>query len=112
MAYSLVLSLGKRQLVLTQESRFIKAWPVGIGKSFTPTPTGTYKIISKVPDPGGPLGAVWMGLNIPDYGIHGTNKPESIGKMVSKGCIRMHNRDALELSRIIPVGTTVTIKSL
>lgn len=107
--YSLVLSLSQRKMHLKKMGQVIKSYPVGIGKSATPTPPGHYKIQSKVPNPGGVFGAMWMGLSLPDYGIHGTNNPQSIGKQVSKGCIRMHNQDVLELSKIVPVGTTITI---
>lgn len=110
MAYSIVISLNKRELSLLQDNRIIKKYPVGIGKSGTPTPTGTYRIISKTPNPGGSFGVMWMGLSKPHYGIHGTNQPASIGRQVSKGCIRMHNKDILDLAKIVPVGTTVTIK--
>lgn len=50
-----------------------------------------------------------MGLSKPHYGIHGTNKPSSIGKAVSNGCIRMYNKDVIELFNIVPIGTVVKI---
>lgn len=87
----------------------MKSYPSGVGKMLTPTPTGTYSIINKALNPGGPFGVMWMGLNKPHYGIHGTNDPSSIGKVVSHGCIRMYNQDVLELSRTVPIGTLVTI---
>ncbi|KQB76707.1 hypothetical protein AK964_21985, partial [Clostridium butyricum] len=82
-----------------------------VGKPSTPTPKGTFKIINRAVNPGGPFGARWLGLNIPygDYGIHGTNNPSSIGKSVSNGCIRMFNNQVIELSNLVPIGTTVTI---
>lgn len=52
---------------------------------------------------------MWMGLSKKHYGIHGTNNPSSIGKFVSKGCIRMFNKDVEELARKVPVGTPVFI---
>ena len=110
MAYSILVSRTNRQLYLLQNGNVIKNYLVGLGKILTATPTGTFKIINKVPNPGGPFGAMWMGLSKPHYGIHGTNDPQSIGKLVSKGCIRMHNRDVLELSKIVPIGTIVTIR--
>jgi lipoprotein-anchoring transpeptidase ErfK/SrfK len=110
MAYSIIISLGKRQLYLLENNKTIKSYPVGIGKILTATPTGTFKIINKAPNPGGPFGVMWMGLSKPHYGIHGTNNPQSIGKQVSLGCIRMHNSDVLELSRKVPIGTTVAIR--
>lgn len=77
----------------------------------TATPTGEYKVINKEPNPGGPFGAYWLGLSRKHYGIHGTNDPSSIGGLVSKGCIRMYNRDVLELARKVNIGTPVTIRS-
>lgn len=110
MAYSIVISLSNRRLYLLQNGKTIKSYPVGIGKILTGTPTGTFSIINKAPNPGGPFGALWMGLSKPHYGIHGTNDPSSIGQQVSKGCIRMHNAAVLELSRKVPIGTAVTIR--
>jgi lipoprotein-anchoring transpeptidase ErfK/SrfK len=63
-----------------------------------------------VPNPGGPFGVFWMGLSKPHYGIHGTNDPSSIGKMVSHGCIRMYNEDVIALSQLVSIGTRVTIR--
>ena len=57
---------------------------------------------STQPNPGGPFSALWLSLSKQHYGIHGTNNPSSIGKAVSRGCIRMHNRDVLELASIVP----------
>ncbi|KUO67157.1 MAG: hypothetical protein APF84_15875 [Gracilibacter sp. BRH_c7a] len=110
MEYSLILSLQQRKINLFRGGRLIKSYPVAIGKASTPTPKGTFSIESKTPNPGGLYGNMWLGLSKPRYGIHGTNDPQSIGKMISKGCIRMYNEDVLELSRIIPIGTTITIR--
>ncbi|MGB9802898.1 LysM peptidoglycan-binding domain-containing protein, partial [Desulfofundulus sp.] len=56
-------------------------------------------------------GTRWMGLDIPggNYGIHGTNNPDSIGKAVSNGCIRMYNHHIEELFPHVPLGTPVRI---
>ena len=109
MNQSITIFLSRRQLVLYKNNVPLKTYPVGVGKTFSPTPTGNYYIVSKRPYPGGPFGLMWLGLNVPHYGIHGTNNSASIGGYVSKGCIRMHNKDVLELSRIVPIGTRVTI---
>ncbi|KKB42026.1 Protein erfK/srfK precursor [Bacillus thermotolerans] len=74
------------------------------------TPVGDFVIINKAPNPGGPYGTMWMSLSKQHYGIHGTNDPSSIGKFVSRGCIRMHNRDVEELARTVPIGTAVHIR--
>ena len=111
MSYSIVISLAQRRLLLFQNGQAINSWPVGVGKSSSPTPSGYYSIVNKRPNPGGPFGAMWLGLSQPSYGIHGTNNPSSIGGRVSKGCIRMYNKDVLALARIVPIGTQVTITS-
>lgn len=103
------VSTSKHQLKLFNGNRLIKSYPIGVGKILSPTPTGTYTIVNKQLNPGGPFGSLWMGLSKPHYGIHGTNKPNSIGKNVSHGCIRMHNHDVLELSSRVPIGTWVAI---
>lgn len=109
MSYAITVDISERELRLYQDGSLEKSYPVGIGKMLTPTPTGTYTIINKSPNPGGPFGVMWMGLSKPHYGIHGTNNPSSIGKVVSHGCIRMYNQNVLELSSKVPIGTVVTI---
>lgn len=109
MVYQIFVSVSRKRLALTLDGKAIKRYPIAVGRILSPTPVGTYTIINKQPNPGGPFGAMWMGLSAPHYGIHGTNNPSSIGKNVSKGCIRMQNKDVLELSRIVPIGTNVYI---
>ena len=111
MSFSIIVSLSKRQLYLIKDGVVTRGFPIGIGKIMSQTPIGVYTIINKAPYPGGPFGAMWMGLSRPHYGIHGTNAPWTIGNQVSKGCIRMHNKDVLELAQIIPIGTKVTIRA-
>ena len=57
--------------------------------------------------PNNPVGSVWIGLNAPSYGLHGTPEPSTIGHSESHGCIRMTNWDALRLASLITVGTNV-----
>jgi lipoprotein-anchoring transpeptidase ErfK/SrfK len=45
------------------------------------------------------------------YRIHGTNEPQSIGKSVSSGCIRMLNEDVAELFEQVEIGTKVIVRS-
>lgn len=103
------VSTSQHQLKLFDGNRLIKAYPIGVGKILSPTPSGTYTIINKQHNPGEPFGVLWMGLSKPHYGIHGTNNPASIGKYISHGCIRMFNHDVLELSSRVPIGTRVAI---
>jgi lipoprotein-anchoring transpeptidase ErfK/SrfK len=109
-AYRIIVDLSDRQLYLLDRDIVVRGFPVGIGAMLTGTPTGDFAIVNKQANPGGPYGAFWMGLSKPHYGIHGTNDPSSIGKQVSAGCIRMYNRDVLELSGLVGVGTRVTIR--
>lgn len=57
--------------------------------------------------PNNPVGAVWIDLSKPKYGIHGTPEPTKISKSASHGCVRLTNWDAQELSRLVRPGTPV-----
>ena len=107
----IVVNIRNHTLTLYRNGAIFKVYPVAVGKASTPTPRGTFHIKNKSLNPGGPFGARWMGLSATggSYGIHGTNNPSSIGKDVSNGCIRMHNKDVLELFPLVPVGTVVKI---
>jgi lipoprotein-anchoring transpeptidase ErfK/SrfK len=59
--------------------------------------------------PGNPLGARAMYLGDTAYRIHGTNQPDTIGKHVSSGCIRMLNEDVIDLYARVNVGTKVIV---
>lgn len=108
--YRIIVDLSDRRLHLLDGDVVVRSFPVGIGKIATQTPVGEYRIINKEPNPGGPFGAYWMGLSRPHYGIHGTNRPSSIGKLVSHGCIRMYNQDVTWLAGVVPLRTRVTIR--
>ncbi|MFT4415591.1 L,D-transpeptidase family protein [Fredinandcohnia humi] len=107
--YQIEVSTSNRYLRLKKNGRLQKQYPIAVGRILHATPTGNYIIINKAPNPGGPFGTMWMSLSKEHYGIHGTNDPNSIGKAVSRGCIRMHNRDVEELAAIVPIGTPVFI---
>jgi lipoprotein-anchoring transpeptidase ErfK/SrfK len=59
--------------------------------------------------PNNPMGAAALTLRGGEYAIHGTNRPGSIGRFVSYGCIRMYNRDVLDLMDRVQVGTPVLV---
>jgi len=109
----LLINLTTRQLSHLEGNKTVRTYPVGVGKPSTPTPTGKFKVVVKIINPGGVLGTRWMGLSIPhgNYGIHGTNNPSSIGGYVSNGCIRMYNHDVEELFPRVSIGTPVEIIS-
>lgn len=89
----------------------VKSYPVAVGTPKTPSPIGEWKIIHKGGSWGGGFGARWLGINVPwgIYGIHGTNKPGSIGYRSSHGCIRMYNHHVVDLYKKVKVGTPVYI---
>ena len=107
--YHIEISLKKRTLQLFRDGILQKTYPIAVGRMLHGTPVGNYIILNKAPNPGGPFGTMWMSLSKEHYGIHGTNDPSSIGQAVSRGCIRMQNKDVEELARTIPIGTSVTI---
>jgi len=109
--YSITIKPEEKRLYLIRDKQIFKSYPIAVGKPSSPTPKGTFKIVDVAVNPGGPFGVRWLGLDAPngDYGIHGTNNPSSIGKAISNGCIRMHNKDILDLLKYIWVGTEVKI---
>lgn len=108
--YSIQISVGKRRLTLYNNGRLVRIFPIAVGKMLTQTPTGDFVIVNRQYNPGGPFGVLWLSLSKVGYGIHGTNDPSSIGKAVSHGCVRMNNRDVLQLAEIVPNGTRVMIR--
>jgi L,D-transpeptidase ErfK/SrfK len=107
--YLITIDLVARRLFLQQHGRTVRIFPVAVGSPETPTPAGRWVIVQKQLNPGGPFGARWMRLSIPwgGYGIHGTDDPESVGKAVSHGCIRMRQQDLEWLYDQVPLGTLV-----
>ncbi len=108
--YRIVISKASRTLQLFRNNILVKTYPIAVGKMLTQTPVGTFVVVNRQPNPGGPFGAMWLSLSKAGYGIHGTNDPSSIGKSVSLGCVRMYNQDVLELSTQVPNGTSVIIR--
>lgn len=120
---NIVVDKSQNILTLKSDQDIFKTYRVSTGKNSC-TPVGTFKVTSKIVDPpwypssggmipaGDPknvLGSRWMGISKQGYGIHGTTDPESIGKSVTEGCVRMKNSDVEELYSIIPIGTEVVI---
>lgn len=109
---SLVVKVAPRVLEVHNDGELYKTYRIAVGKSKTPTPIGEWNVVWKDYNWGTGFGTRWMGLNVPwgIYGIHGTNKPWSIGQFASHGCIRMKNTDVEELFEWVPVGTLVRIE--
>lgn len=118
----IVVSVPDRKLALVEDGVVKKIYPVAVGKESTPSPSGDFKIITRLENPtyyhpgkvvgpgaANPLGTRWIGLNEKGYGIHGTNAPKSIGKAASHGCIRMAKEDIEELFSQVRAGDDVQI---
>jgi lipoprotein-anchoring transpeptidase ErfK/SrfK len=62
------------------------------------------------PGPNNPVGVVWIGLDRPGYGIHGTPAPEQVGRTESHGCFRLANWNASYLAQLLWVGIAVSVE--
>lgn len=110
--------------------RMVKTYPVGIGVMGWETPEGIYRVVDRKEDPTwtvplslrekygiismppgseNPLGKYWIGLSRKGYGMHGTNFPWGVGRLISHGCIRLYPEHIAKLYREVPVNTPVEI---
>ena len=105
----ILVDVEESRLYLFQDEELIKTYKCSGGKWSTPSPIGTWTIISKAKWGEG-FGGSWMGLNVPwgQFGIHGTLDANSLGWASSHGCIRMENSEVAELYKIIPIGMTTS----
>jgi len=62
------------------------------------------------PGPNNPVGTVWIGLDKPGYGIHGTPRPEQVGSAESHGCFRLANWNAEFFAHLVWVGMPVVVE--
>ena len=126
----ITLLVDKSDFTLTMllNGYFIKQYPVGIGM-YNKTPEGIFLVKDKLTNPvwyspegvyeyGDPknlLGTRWIGFDETEefygYGIHGTTEPETIGKAMSNGCIRLLNKDVEELYDFVKTETKVIIQN-
>lgn len=108
---AIVIKVPARILELYSDGKLYKKYRIAVGRSDTPTPIGDWTVTWKSYRDGDIMGTRFLGLDVPwgGYGIHGTNQPWSIGRFVSKGCIRLRNKDIEELFEWVPVGTPVRI---
>lgn len=109
---TIVVKISERILELHNDGKVYKKYRIAVGKSSTPTPIGDWIVIWKSFRSGDIFGTRFLGLDVPwgGYGIHGTNRPWSIGHFISQGCIRLRNKDIEELFEWVPVGTPVRIE--
>ncbi len=126
----IVVDKSKHRLTLYNNMEIEKQYPVAVGMPSWPTPSGTYKVISKQknpswvnpgtswaatmppyipPGPGNPLGTRAIGTSAPGVFIHGTYSSWSIGTSASHGCIRMYIKDSEDLFERVEIGIPVLI---
>ncbi|MCP1676246.1 L,D-transpeptidase ErfK/SrfK [Natronocella acetinitrilica] len=119
------------------QARVVETYAISIGRQDWATPVGTTRVTNRIenpvwyppasvrervlkedgielprrvePGPDNPLGDYAIGLDIPGYFIHGTNRPYGVGMRASAGCIRMYPEDIASLVYRLPVGTAVRI---
>ena len=103
-ACAIHVDVEQKMLTLFCGSEIAARYPIATGARDTPTPLGVFRINRRFSGEMGGFGTCFLGLNVPwgDYGIHGTNRPESIGTNASHGCIRMRVADAEALYARVP----------
>jgi len=131
----LVLLREERLIEIYENDRIAGCFPCTPGSSKFPVPIGTWRVTSNIlmpnfrwdksvletgvrsnnafnlpPGPNSPVGIVWMGINRPSIGMHGTNSPDRIGRNESSGCIRLANWDAFRLCQLIKSGTPLEVR--
>jgi len=112
------------------QNTYVRSFTVGLGKPGRETPTGLWRLrpggkahatswrdpdsgrVYQPEDPDYPLGSRWIALDglrgeakdRDGFGIHGTIEPEQIGSASSRGCIRLHNGDVIEVYNMLVDG--------
>ena len=133
----LVINVAEMRIYYYPKDRsMVRTWPISIGRVGWETPLGQTSIVRKKasptwyppesireeaarngnplprvvgPGPDNPLGSHALYLGFPQYLIHGTNKPFSIGMRVSHGCVRMYPEHIVELYELVNPGTPVAL---
>lgn len=129
--FGLVINLPELRLYhFIPKTGMVSTYPVGIGDVGWETPLAVGHIIHRQvdptwlipkslkakygttsipPGPNNPLGKYWLGLSLIGYGIHGTNSPWGIGRLVSHGCIRLYPEHIALLFEKVYVNTPFEI---
>lgn len=121
---SLIIDLSDRELSYLEQGEVVLSTDVAVGSPRNPTPTGSFYVTDnvKLSDQNSPWGPAALGLSarsdtITEYnggdgiiGIHGTNRPGSIGRAASLGCVRVPNDMIIVLQELVRLGTPVEIR--
>jgi hypothetical protein len=122
----IIINKSTNQLAFIDDGKIQVIYPVATGLTTELTPEGMFTITVKAEQPyyrkknipGGapnnPLGSRWIGFDANGtdgrtYGIHGTNQPQSIGRYITQGCVRLQNHHVEALFEQVPLGTKVLI---
>ena len=108
----ILIELDRKRLTLYQGMETISRYPIASGAWDTPSPIGTFYINGRFATEMSGFGTRFLSLSVGwgKYGIHGTNRPESIGGNASHGCIRLYTKDAEKLYSQVPNGARVVIE--
>jgi lipoprotein-anchoring transpeptidase ErfK/SrfK len=122
--FRILVDLSDRVITVYRGDDVLVRTPTAIGRPETPTPTGSYYVNQRLlaSDPSGAFGPGGIGISAfsptlrnwaqgGPIGIHGTNQPESIGKVISNGCLRIDNVVLERLIHLLPDGTPVRIRA-
>ena len=128
----IVINLAELRLYYFDPAGPLVTFPIGIGAEGWETPVGQTRVVGKrehptwtppasiraerpdlpaqiPPGPDNPLGDYALDLGWRSYLLHGTNKPDGVGRRVSHGCIRLYPEDIAWLFPRVAVGTPVTV---
>jgi len=124
--FEIRISVSRHYLALLDQGKVVLEAQVAVGKPETPTPLGKFYVTDPVDlqsRPNGAYGAYALGLSgysevlksfnggPGQIAIHGNGQPDTIGKDVSNGCIRVINDQILAIAKAVPLGTPVTIEA-
>jgi lipoprotein-anchoring transpeptidase ErfK/SrfK len=135
-AVEVVVSKKKNELIaLDAQGAVIFYAPVSSGSSHDPLPLGDWTVRGVYLNPrffynpdlfwdadakqakvqlaagaNNPVGFVWIDLDRPHYGLHGTPEPSMVGVTQSHGCVRLTNWDIVRLAALVQDGTHVSFR--
>lgn len=123
----LKIDLSDRRVYVMRDNQVKTSFPIAIGRRGWETPTGEFRVIQMLRNPSwqhpftgevvppgrdNPLGVRWIGFwtDGRNYiGFHGTPNENSVGRAASHGCVRMFNRDVVNLFEMVSLGTPVVV---
>lgn len=122
-SYRAEVDLSARRLTLYKDTDAVRTFPVAVGQSGTPTPSGRFFVTVKLRPPriSAVYGAWALGLSaysdvFDQFGtgdgqiaLHGTSDGSELGQAVTHGCVRLANASISTLASLLPPGSPVDI---